>query len=254
MVALAILSAGLYILGLVPFKSIPLIPGFTEIRPAGIFPVLFGLLFGPAGAWGCAIGNLVADLFGTLSAGSIFGFIGNFFLALIPYKIWGRLGNFYRKDRTPAINSPRNLMELAIISIIASSSCAVIIGWGLDMLKLLPFVSISIIILLNNTVMSLVFGPLLLPMLYKKVKKWGLLWTDIMNSYDISNPAYPDIYSLMVVIGSIGSLVTGLAVSLLFAWKAGFSFVPVNMPMGNIFFGVSVLPFLVVLFYGSLKL
>jgi len=122
------------------------------------------------------------------------------------------------------------------------------------MLKLLPFANISIIILLNNTVMSLVFGPLLLPMLYKKVKKWGLLWTDIMNSYDISNPAYPDIYSLMVVIGSIGGLVTGLAVSLLFAGKAGFSFIPKNMPMGNIFFGLCVLPFLVVLFYGSLKL
>ena len=49
----------------VPFKVMVLIEGLTEVRPVNAVPVVVGLLFGPAGAWGCALGNLVADLFGT---------------------------------------------------------------------------------------------------------------------------------------------------------------------------------------------
>jgi energy-coupling factor transport system substrate-specific component len=33
MVALTVLCAGIYMLFLLPFKSIPIIPGITEIRP-----------------------------------------------------------------------------------------------------------------------------------------------------------------------------------------------------------------------------
>ena len=89
MAVLVALSAAIYAALLIPFKGIPLVPGFIEIRPANAFPVVFGLLFGPAGAWGAAIGNLIGDFFGTLSLGSIGGFVGNFFLALLPYKMWG---------------------------------------------------------------------------------------------------------------------------------------------------------------------
>ena len=38
--------------------------GVDEVRPANVFPFVFGLLFGPAGAWGAAIGNLIGDFFG----------------------------------------------------------------------------------------------------------------------------------------------------------------------------------------------
>ena len=62
----------------VPFKVMVLIEGFTEVRPVNAVPVVVGLLLGPAGAWGCAIGNLIADLFGTFSKASLLGFIGNF--------------------------------------------------------------------------------------------------------------------------------------------------------------------------------
>lgn len=50
MVAITVLCAGIYMLFLLPTKSIPIIPGVTEIRPASLLPVIFGLLFGPAGA------------------------------------------------------------------------------------------------------------------------------------------------------------------------------------------------------------
>ena len=92
MVVLTVLTAGLFAAILIPFKGIPLIPGVTELRPANVIPLVFGLLFGPAGAWGAAFGNLIGDFFGTLGLGSLFGFVGNFFYGLVPYKLWGKLG------------------------------------------------------------------------------------------------------------------------------------------------------------------
>src|ERR687886_3024216 len=97
MVVLVALSAAIYAAVLIPFKGFPIIPGAIEIRPANVFPFVFGLLFGPAGAWGSAIGNLIGDFFGTLSPGSIGGVVGKFFLAALPLKLWG--GDFPRGEK-----------------------------------------------------------------------------------------------------------------------------------------------------------
>ena len=85
LVVLVALSAAIYAAVLIPFKGFTIVPGYIEIRPANAFPVVFGLLFGPAGAWGAAIGNLIGDFFGTLTLESVGGFVVNFFLAYLPY-------------------------------------------------------------------------------------------------------------------------------------------------------------------------
>ena len=46
MVVLVALTAGVYAAILIPLKGIPLIPGFTEIRPANVVPVVFSLVDG----------------------------------------------------------------------------------------------------------------------------------------------------------------------------------------------------------------
>ncbi|MBC7289406.1 MAG: QueT transporter family protein, partial [Armatimonadetes bacterium] len=76
MIVLVALTAALYAALLIPFKSIPILPGFSEIRPANVVPIVASLLFGPAAAWGSAIGNLIGDFVGTLGPGSFFGFVG----------------------------------------------------------------------------------------------------------------------------------------------------------------------------------
>ncbi|HUE39808.1 MAG TPA: QueT transporter family protein, partial [Candidatus Binatia bacterium] len=58
MVVFTAISAALYASILIPFKVMPIIPGVTEFRPANAVPVVCSLLFGPAAAWGSAIGNL----------------------------------------------------------------------------------------------------------------------------------------------------------------------------------------------------
>src|SRR4030042_6924988 len=101
MIILAAVCSAIYGAALLAFKTaIPLIPGVTEVRVANIFPMAFGLLFGPAGAWGTAIGNLIGDLFGgTLGPGSIAGFVGNFLLGYLPYLLWTTFFPFAEKSR-----------------------------------------------------------------------------------------------------------------------------------------------------------
>ncbi len=88
MVVLCAISAALYAAVLVPFKVVPLIPGVTELRPANAIPVVCSFLFGPAAAWGSAIGNMIGDFFGGVSTGDILGFFANLAYGWIPYKVW----------------------------------------------------------------------------------------------------------------------------------------------------------------------
>ncbi|MEJ2069915.1 MAG: QueT transporter family protein [Syntrophobacterales bacterium] len=98
MVVLTVLTAGLFAAILIPFKGIPLIPGITELRPANVIPLVFGLLFGPAGAWGSAFGNLIGDFFGTLgSLIAIAVFLNNVLIAL-------SLGPFLLKLLAPRVS------------------------------------------------------------------------------------------------------------------------------------------------------
>src|SRR3990172_7245550 len=88
MVVLAAMCASIYAAVLIPFMVVPLIPGVTHFRPANALPVVCSFLFGPAAAWGAAIGNLIGDFFAGIGPGDLFGFVGNFLYALVPYRLW----------------------------------------------------------------------------------------------------------------------------------------------------------------------
>lgn len=252
MVALTFLCAGVYMLFLLPFKTEQLIPGITEIRFATLFPVIFGLLFGPAGAWGSAIGNLGGDFFGTLSAGSVFGFAGNFLYAYIPYKLWYHIKLKPGEDRTPTINSPHKLAQFGLISFISSASCAVIIAWGLNVLKLADFKSLSIIITLNNSVITLLLGPIVLPVLYSIAKKNNLLWMRIMHKDDIRMPSKDKLKPLMAAVGAIGGICSGLAAGYISAHLNSIECqIPAVAKIGSPHITLAVLPFILALCYGS---
>jgi energy-coupling factor transport system substrate-specific component len=206
MIVLVALTASLYAAILIPFKVvIPIIPGITEFRPANVIPVICSLMFGPAASWGSAIGNLIGDFFGTLGLGSIFGFIGNFFYGFIPYKLWRLFTN-----SEPEINSLKQIFLYILISIIASLSCATIIGWWLDFLGLLPFFVLSYIIFINNSVVSIILGPVLLKILYPRVKKLGLLDIQILKKDDFSKNSISQIFGVFLLLsGTFGGFILG---------------------------------------------
>jgi len=241
MVVLVALSAAIYAAVLIPFKGFAIVPGFIEIRPANVFPVVLGLLFGPAGAWGAAIGNLIGDFFGTLTIGSLGGFVGNFFLALLPYKMWSA---YFRRDENMETNvdSGKKLGVYIALVILASVVCAVIISWWIDLLGLVPFTAALALIVFNNAIMAGVLGPILLLALYPRVKRWGLLWTEIMEPEEVSASRSQKLGNVLVWIGGLGGALVGLLLGL-----------GVQAPQ-NLGVGLAVIPFLLLVLIGSFML
>jgi energy-coupling factor transport system substrate-specific component len=253
MVVLVALSAAIYAAVLIPFKGFTIIPGFTEVRPANVFPFVFGLLFGPAGAWGAAIGNLIGDFFGTLGPGSIAGFIGNFFLGFLPYKMWG---SFFRRGENMEqnVNSGKKLAVYIAITILASAICAVWIAWFNDLIGFVPFAALGAIITVNNAIAGLVLGPILLLVLYPRVKRWGLLWTEIMRPEEVSASRLQRLGNLLMWVGGLGGLIVGLIIGLGLYEQglaaAGF----VAGGQGGLGIGLGLVPFLILIVVASFML
>jgi energy-coupling factor transport system substrate-specific component len=242
LVVLVALSAAIYAAVLIPFKGFPIVPGYIELRPANAFPIVFGLLFGPAGAWGAAIGNTIGDFVGgTLTVGSVGGFVGNFFLALLPYKMWSV---FFRRDENMETNvdSGKKFGVYFLVTILASTVCAVIIAWWVDLLGLFPFRVFFALIVFNNAIMAGVLGPVLLLALYPRVKRWGLLWTEIMEPEEVSSSRLQRTGAILVWAGAIGSVVVGLILGLS------------QQAPGGLGIGLALAPFLIAIVVGAFML
>src|SRR5271166_518797 len=132
MIVLCAISAALYASVLVPFKVVPLIPGVTELRPANAIPIVCSFMFGPAAAWGSAIGNMIGDFFGGMGPGDLFGFFANLVFGWVPYKVW----NVIAPGRSPVSRAPADIARYVIACLAGSSLCAVVVGWGENCLGL----------------------------------------------------------------------------------------------------------------------
>lgn len=254
MIILVALSAAIYATFLIVFKGgIPLIPGITEVRPANVFPIVLSLMFGPAGAWGSAIGNFIGDLFGgTLGIGSIFGFFGNFFLGFVPYKMWGATFGLVSKDNmAQTTNSVAKVVAFEIIALTAAAACGIIISWYLDLASIVPFAYLSITITLNNFFAACVLGPILLALLYPRVKRWGLIWTDIMKEEDVAAGFGKTLGSILMMVGSLGGLVFGILAAAGLAGQTLFGFTG-NQGQASVW--LTVLPFLIIIIIASFML
>jgi energy-coupling factor transport system substrate-specific component len=164
------ITAAIYAGTLIPFKAIQIVPGLTELRPASVFPVLFGILFGPAAAWGSAIGNLIADFFGMLTPASAFGFIGNFLYSYVSFLIWNAF------VKTEVKMDLKQIMVFILAAVCASLVCALTVASGAALFKLAPFKVLLTIIFINNSIMSVVLGLILMKVLYKRIEKSGMLY------------------------------------------------------------------------------
>lgn len=181
MIVLTAITAAVYAAIMIPFKGFQIIPGFTEVRPGAAIPVTFGILFGPAGAWGSAIGNLIGDLIGGMfSLASIPGFIGNFFFALVSYKLWGHF-KLAIGEKKGFFKSRKRIVMVLFISLFSSLAVSFIIAEGGMMLGLFPYKVLAPIIAINNFIANIVITPFLIEILYPRVEKWGLLWEEVME-------------------------------------------------------------------------
>ncbi|MFC4540537.1 QueT transporter family protein [Halosolutus amylolyticus] len=218
MIMLVAVVAAVYAALLIPFAGLVLVPGITAVRPGNVIPVIFGLMFGPAAAWGSAIGNLINDIFaGTFGPGSLFGFIGNFFFGMLGYKLWGNLGPL-SSGVEPDFreNAGRQLVEFVAVAVAASAACAAIIAWGLEVLGLFPFSVLGTLIFLNNTLATVVLGPPLLYLTYPRIKRMGLLYTDLLHDEDLpdTGTGQAQTAALGLLTIAIAWVVVGIAISM----------------------------------------
>jgi energy-coupling factor transport system substrate-specific component len=204
MVVLTAMSASLYAAILIPFKVMPIIPGVTEFRPANAVPVVCSFLFGPAGAWGAAIGNIIGDFFGGIGPGDVFGFAANFLYGFIPYKAWEAI-----TDRDPVPTTLGAWAAFVGVVLLASAVCALIVGWGINLLGFVPFSVLANIVLMNNFLVAVVLTPFLLSVIYPRVKRGQLLYRDILHPARTRPRAVRRIGLALVVCAAAAGMVLG---------------------------------------------
>jgi energy-coupling factor transport system substrate-specific component len=211
MIALVPVVAALYAAAQVALApiSIVLIPGVVQFKAANILTLLLGLLFGPAGAWGVAIGNTVGDYFtGSLALGSFFGFWSSF---SVPY--FGYLGLSLLLDRDKGDEERWSRLKIAgliVIALLAAPISAVILAWGLELLGIAPFQVIANILVANFAIGDLI-GVGLFLLLGPRVRRLRATWTEIMSAEEVRGPRTRRVgVALMAIGGMVGWVLGGL--------------------------------------------
>ncbi len=236
MVVLTAICAALYAAILIPFKVVPVLPGITEFRPANAVPVVCSFLFGPAGAWGAAFGNLIGDFFGGLGPGDLFGFLANLLYGLVPYVVW--------EASTRAAPVPRGVASavgLLGVIVLASTLCAAVVGWGLNLLRFHVFTVLGTIVLVNNLAVAAVLGPPLLYVLHPRICRAQLLYRDLLGPRPDPPSRWRALVGVtLVVAGTIGAFAAGELISS-GRWLAPWA--PERTATGAFEVGVGLLPF-----------
>jgi energy-coupling factor transport system substrate-specific component len=140
------------------------------------------------------------------------------------------------------VDSGKKFGVFILLVLLASAVCALIISWWSDLIGLFPFVLFFALILFNNAIMGGVLGPILLLALYPRVKRWGLLWTEIVEPEDASSSRLQRTGAILVWVGAIGAVVVGLILGL------------GQEAPGNLGIGLGLIPFLLLILVGSLML
>jgi energy-coupling factor transport system substrate-specific component len=170
------ITAALFGGGLALTAGIVFVPGIAYLRPAQAFTTVFGILFGLPGAMGSAVGNFIGDIFaGTLTLGSVAGFIGNFHSAYIPYRI------VYRPDQAN-LSAGSNIARYVFAVVAGAFVIAFYIPWWLAVLNIIPpevaWIGVFGNIWLNGLITPWILGFILLKLLYPFTRSWNMYWSD----------------------------------------------------------------------------
>ena len=67
------------------------------------------------------------------------------------------------------MTTPRKAAAYVVAALLGSMGCALTIAWGLELLGIMPYAAMSIILILNNSIPSIVLGLPILMVLYPKI-------------------------------------------------------------------------------------
>lgn len=84
----------------------------TEVRPVAAFPLLFGIAYGFFGTFGCALGNMLADIIsGYPSSIFILGFFIQLAYGYIPFLCIASVIKQWKKNK---INSKKSIISFSL--------------------------------------------------------------------------------------------------------------------------------------------
>ena len=160
-VRLFICSAVIFIIEFVSNIFIPVIP-VLELGPGSALPPTLGLMFGPWGAVGAALGNLTSNILaGYPPEIYIITFFIQFFYGYIPYKLWYTL-DIGEKISSPRLDTVKNLIKFVVIMFINAIVMAGLLGFLMDATGLYDLVSLTTLIYaVNNFDFSIMLGSLI---------------------------------------------------------------------------------------------
>ena len=129
--------------------------GYSQLRPVNSIPVPVGMVFGSVGALGCAIGNLLGDMvrIKTLQGTVVLGFIANFLVAYIPYKIWRAIAG-----DVVDVHIWKKIGLFVWAAVLGCLSCALFLGFGLEVVFGQHYEGIVAGIFLNNFIFTMALG------------------------------------------------------------------------------------------------
>ncbi len=203
MIVFTFVTALLYIALLYPFHGLNFFGGSVDFGRIAIgIPVAFSFLFGPAAAWGAAIGNLLYGIATSPAPFEItdaFGFIGNFLIGYIPYKLWTGI-----TTQKPDLRSIKKLALFIGTAVMASTICGLLIAGALLWQKNLPFVMTFVTITATNALWAIVVGSIVLASSYGFISQRKLLFTDILGIK--VQPSWIKVRALAVLVFAITSV------------------------------------------------
>ena len=201
---LVICSAIIFIIKFFFHYFFPTIP-ISELGPASALPPVFGLMFGPWGAGGAALGYLISDIVAGKPPEIYFlSFFIQFLYGYIPYKLWYTL-DIGETHSLPRLNTVKNLTKFVIIMFINAAVMAGLLGFLMDGLGLYDLVSLTTIIFaLNNFDFSIMFGTLIII----GANYYGItIYKPTITKKTLISPR---IFDLMALIAIITAIINGI--------------------------------------------
>ncbi len=164
-------TAILYALVLIPFNQVHWDIAGIPIRPAAALTVVFGILCGPAAAWGFGIGNIAGDLSGSWSLMSIIGFLINVLYPYVSYRLWHRLmrGHELRVDKF-------SLGRFFLVTFVATLVCMALLALGGTVFFGRPFESKFIGYFANNIIWAMLAGPVVFCLIFDRAVRNGWVY------------------------------------------------------------------------------
>ena len=164
-------NALVYALLLIPFNQLQWVVAGIPVRPAAAIPVVCGILFGPAAAWGLGIGNIAGDLFGSWSPMSIVGFFINMAYPYFAYRLW----HILVKTREARLDQYM-MFSFWFVTIVATFLSMFLLAGGGTLFFDRPFESKFIGYSINSILLAMLAGAILFYALYAWAVKQDVVY------------------------------------------------------------------------------